>query len=98
VLGAVRIFIHRHPTDFAVNREAQARGRKMPAPYKDCSRHVQTAQINTAMSAAFLRALVRLVGIRHSKTLTLPTGVANVGEIELVLRALSLIRDDRRAP
>ena len=54
---------------------------------------------DTAMASAFLSALVRLVGVNHqSKTVTLPTGPADVDEIERVLRALGLIRDDRPAP
>jgi hypothetical protein len=53
---------------------------------------------DTAMASAFLNALVRLVGAHHSKTkVTLPTGIVEVGELELVLRALRLI-DDRRGP
>ena len=51
----------------------------------------------TAMAAAFLRALVRMVGANHSRTkVTLPTGIVDIGELELVLRALGLL--DRRAP
>lgn len=53
---------------------------------------------DTAMASAFLKALVRLVGAHHSQTVTLPTGPANSDEIERVLRALGLLRDDRTAP
>jgi hypothetical protein len=40
------------------------------------------------MAAAFLKALARLAARRpdRSTEITLPTGVANIGEIELVLR------------
>jgi len=50
---------------------------------------------DTAMAAAFLRALVRLVGTHPTGTITIPIGVADIGEIELVLCALGLIRDRR---
>ena len=48
---------------------------------------------NTAFSAAFLRALARLAARRPelSTKIVLPTGVSNLDEIELVLRALGLI-------
>jgi|RhiMethySRZTD1v2_1073278.scaffolds.fasta_scaffold16345_6 hypothetical protein len=49
---------------------------------------------DTAMASAFLNALVRLTGANRSKTkVTLPTGIADVDEVEVVLRALGLIRD-----
>jgi hypothetical protein len=52
---------------------------------------------DTALSAAFLKALVRLVARRpdHFTKIALPTGAATIGEIKLVLRALDLIRDPR---
>ena len=51
----------------------------------------------TAMAAVFLKALARLAACRpdRSTEITLPTGVANIGEIELVLCALGLIRASR---
>ena len=53
---------------------------------------------DTAMASSFLNALVRLVGAHHSKTkVTLPTGIVDTGELELVLRALGLVQDNRRA-
>jgi hypothetical protein len=49
---------------------------------------------NTAMAAAFLKALARLAARRpdRSTKITLPTGVTNIGGIELVLCALGLVR------
>lgn len=53
---------------------------------------------DTALAAAYLSALVRFVSAHHSKTkVTLPTGVVDVDELELVLRALGLVQDSRRA-
>ena len=51
----------------------------------------------TAFATAFLKALVRLAARRPDRAtkITLPTGVANIGELELVLRALGLIRGRR---
>jgi hypothetical protein len=51
----------------------------------------------TAFAAAFLRALARLAARRPDSSIeiVLPTGAAKLGEIELVLRALGLIRDRR---
>jgi hypothetical protein len=73
----------------------------VPASYKGCPPRPQSGApfSNTALSAAFLKALVRLVARRpdHFTKITLPTGGATIGEIELVLRALNLIRNDRRA-
>lgn len=52
---------------------------------------------DTARASAVLNALVCLVGVHHSKTkVILPAGIADIGEIELVLRALGPVRDDRR--
>jgi hypothetical protein len=47
------------------------------------------------MQDAFLRALARLVARRtdSSTKIIIPVGVANIGEIELVLRALGVMRD-----
>ena len=71
----------------------------MLAPYRDCFHHPQSPFPNTALSAALLKALVRLVARRpdHSTKITLPTGAATIGEIKLVLRALDQVRNDRRA-
>jgi hypothetical protein len=53
---------------------------------------------DTAMASAFLDALVDLVGTpHHPEKVVLPTGTADVDEVERVLRGLGLIRDDRRA-
>ena len=69
----------------------------MPESYKGGSHRPQSAVFpDTAMANAFLHALVRLVSTHHTRKVVLPTGIANVDE--LVLRALGLIRDDRRAP
>lgn len=44
---------------------------------------------DTAMANAFLAALVHLVGTPHRSTkVVLPIGIVDVGELELVLRAL----------
>lgn len=55
----------------------------------------QAGPPQTAMAAAFLKALARLAARRpdRSTEITLPTGVANIGEIELVF--VRLIRASR---
>lgn len=49
---------------------------------------------DTAMAAAFLRALVRLAARRHefSTKIVIPTGIADGSELARVLRALGLLR------
>jgi hypothetical protein len=78
-------------------REYEQLGRRLEVLATPKSHGREAGLPDTAMAAAFLRALVRLVGTHPTGTITIPTGVANLDEIELVLRALGLIRD-RRAP
>lgn len=78
-------------------REYEQLGRRLEVLATPKSHGRQAGLPETAMAAAFLRALVRLVGTHHSKTITIPTGIVDVGELKLVLRALRLI-DDRRGP
>jgi len=71
------------------------------ASYRDSPRRRQLAgRPPTAMQDAFLRAITRLAARRpdRSAQIALPTGIANIGEVELVLRALGAIRNDQRAP
>lgn len=53
---------------------------------------------NTAFTAAFLKALERLIARSRDRStkIPLPTGPACIGEIELVLRALGLVQDRTR--
>ena len=64
----------------------------MPASYKGCFHRLQSGApfSNTALSAAFLKALVRLVARRpdHFTKITLPTGAVTIGELELVFARL----------
>jgi hypothetical protein len=78
-------------------RECEQLGRRLIVLATPKPRGRQAGLPNTAMASAFLDALVCLVSANHSKTkVTLPTGIVDVGELELVLRTLGLI--DQRAP
>lgn len=68
--------------------------------YKGCVHRLQSGAPfpDTALSAAFLRALVRLVGAHRSKPklkIAIPTGITDVDELTRVLRALQLAREFR---
>jgi hypothetical protein len=67
----------------------------MLTPYRDCFHHPQSPFPDTALSAAFLKALVHLVARRpdHFTKITLPTGPATIHEIARALRNLNLTHD-----
>ena len=60
----------------------------MSQPVKDVNTRRNGRETGAEMRAAFRCALERAVAARQSGTVVLPTGVAAVGEVGRVLRAL----------
>jgi hypothetical protein len=79
-------------------RDCEQLGRRLEVLRKSSGR--QAGLPNTAMAAAFLRALARLAARppNPSTAIILSTGVSNIGEVELILCALGAIRNYQRAP
>jgi hypothetical protein len=68
----------------------------MHAPFRQSSRRPQQIIPDTLMAHAYLKALAHLAArqVDCSTQVILPTGPADIGEVELVLRALGRIRND----
>lgn len=78
-------------------REYEQLGRRLEVLATPKSHSRQAGLPDTALASAYLAAVMRLAARRPdgSTKITIPTGIANIGEIELVLRGLGLIRDRR---